>query len=135
MLFLQCDFRPQDRRLAAHVISTATNHYYCSVHLLCDVTGAQINGEQEAVRAEAGPHRLQFQRGGLFALHVLRGNRLASRSARSCSRKPCLLGSLQRHLGFIFCDCCIDKRVWLDSSPLRETVFSVTHEGVKGWNE
>lgn len=73
LIFLRWDFRPQDKRLAAHVVSTAANHYHSLVHLLCDVTGTQINGEQEAVRTEAGPHRLQLWRRGLFSLHVLRG--------------------------------------------------------------
>lgn len=132
ILAMRCDFRPQDRRLAAHVVSTATNHHYCFVHLLCEVTGAQINGEQEAVWTEGGSHRLQFQRRGFFSLHVLRGNYYFLRS-QAVVQLPVLEGheSLRSHLGFVFCNFCIDERVWLDSSPLN-AVFSVTHEGVKG---
>lgn len=65
--------RPQGGRLVSHVLPAATNRHPAVLHLLCHVTGAQVDGKPQALQPEADPHCLQLQLSGVVPLHVLWG--------------------------------------------------------------
>lgn len=72
-LILFAWFRPQNWRLAAHVLSAASDHHPLCLYLFCDVTGTQADGKQETVWSEEGPRDLQLQRRGSLYIYVLWG--------------------------------------------------------------
>lgn len=74
--------RLADGELAPYVLPTPPNDHHRSLHLLCDVTGASVNGEPQSFWPQRGPRSLQLRCGGALALHVLWSESFASHGAQ-----------------------------------------------------